>query len=133
MTGFTARLELPRFIPKEQILGKHVYDSQVAHVGITNDWNYSSDGHVGIIVKIKNGKKTSTAFIPFSQIDRVGEFILLKTDGAKLQIDIKEAEEPKKTELEKNRKREKPKKTNSKYADEIDFEKLETILLKKTT
>jgi sporulation protein YlmC with PRC-barrel domain len=138
MVGFTAKLELPRFIPKEQILGKHVFDSELTHMGVANDWTYSFDGQVGIIVNMKKGKrKSSTAFVPLSKIDRVGEFILLKTKREKFIEDAKDLEyernvkKRQKSKDEKERKRDRLNKNGQKQADELDFERLDAILLKK--
>jgi len=80
MGDFTAKLELPEFIPKEMILGKYVLDSEVRKIGIIKDWTYSTDGKIKMIVKTRNLKnKTTIILIPFSHIERVGQFVLLKT------------------------------------------------------
>ena len=80
MVDFTAKLELPEFIPKEKIIGKYVLDSEVRHIGIVEDWTYSSDGKVKMVVRTKNlAKKNPVVLIPFSHIEKVGQFVLLKT------------------------------------------------------
>ena len=80
MGNFTAKLQLPKFIPKEQILGKDVFDSEVVSLGVVEDWTYSPDGEVKMVVLYKGeSKKHSFILVPFSHIDRVGQFILLKT------------------------------------------------------
>ena len=80
MGNFIAKLELPRFIPKEQILGKQVFDSEVLCIGLVEDWTYSSEGEIKMVVKIESkDKSNSTVTIPFSHIERVGQFVLLKT------------------------------------------------------
>jgi sporulation protein YlmC with PRC-barrel domain len=78
MGDFTAKLELPAFIPKEQILGKRVLDSAVVDIESVRDWTYSSEGVIGMIVKTNNKAKDTSIFVPFYQIERVGEYILLK-------------------------------------------------------
>jgi hypothetical protein len=55
MGDFTARLELPRFIPKEEILRKQVFDSEVVSLGRALDWTYTSDGEIKMIVKKRQG------------------------------------------------------------------------------
>ena len=76
MVDFTARLELPEFIPKEKIIGKYVLDSEVRHIGIVEDWTYSSDGKIKMVVRTKNlAKKNPVVLIPFSHIEKVGQFV----------------------------------------------------------
>jgi len=129
MAGFTAKLELPRFIPKEEILGKHVFDSGLAYLGIAMDWTYTSDGQIRVVVsKDHSSKKDSFALIPFSHIDRVGQFILLRTSEEEFIEETGEPEKPEEKPSEKPRKEEVPKDQKLKYADEIDEEKLNAIV-----
>jgi len=76
--SFTAKLELPRFIPKEEILGKEVFDSEILYVGSAKDWTYSSDGIIKMVIKAETSVDRAPILIPFYHIDRVGEFIMLK-------------------------------------------------------
>ncbi len=78
MGNFTARLELPYFIPKDDLLGKQVFDSEIVCVGTVKDWTYSEDGIIKMIVKADDGKK-ETMLVPFYTIEKVGQFIMLKT------------------------------------------------------
>jgi len=133
MGNFTAKLELPRFIPKEQILGKHVFDSEVVCIGHVEDWTYSSDGEIKMVVKIKNeDKNPSTTLIPFYYIDRVGQFILLKT---KRDESIKNLQQQTESKVEKEGKKaikkEDLKNNQLKYFDEIDQKKLNQLVKEK--
>ncbi len=128
MVGFTAKLELPRFIPIEEILGKHVFDSGLVHVGITRDWTYSPDGQVKLVVQKDSGSKSSSiALIPFSHLDRVGQVILLKTSGVKYTMTSQGQAESEEVEKERE---EAPENRKLKYADEIDQEKLNALIRK---
>lgn len=114
MGDFTAHLELPRFIPKEEIMKKQVFDSEVVCLGRVHDWTYLSDGEIKMIVKRREGTDTLVTFVPFSHIERVGEFILLKTKGDKYKVSKQRAKENK--EEKSNKKREDE---ELKYFDEI--------------
>jgi len=128
MVGFTAKLELPRFIPVEELLGKHVFDSGLVHIGVTRNWTYSPDGQVKLVVKKDaGGKSSSIALVPFSHIDRVGQVILLKTSGVKYIMTSKEQAE---SEEVKQAIEEAPESRKLKYADEIDQEKLNALIRK---
>lgn len=117
MGDFTAKLELPQFIPKEQILGKYVFDSGIVCMGVVEDWTYSSDGEIKMVVRMKNAKnKCSTVLIPFSYIERVGQFILLKTKREKFGEDS--GNQAKKM------------KEGNKYFNEIDEKKLNNLIKK---
>ncbi len=129
MAGFTAKLELPTFIPKEEILGKHVFDSGLVYLGLAKDWTYTSDGQIRVVVSSDHAsKKNSVALIPFSHIDRVGQFILLRTSEEEFIEEREEPEEKEERASEKPRKEEAPKDQRLKYADEIDEEKLNAII-----
>lgn len=86
MDSFTAQFELPKFIPKEEIMGKRVFDSEVVYLGIVEDWTYASDGEIKMVVKKREGTEILRALISFSHIDRVGQFILLKKKGDEYKI-----------------------------------------------
>jgi len=151
MGGFTAKLDLPSFIPKERILGKYVFDSDVVCIGLVRDWTYSADGEIKMVVKPENAaSKTSTILIPFYYIDKVGQFILLKTKSEKFIEDIKKEtekegvqnDELKRSETmgnqkqetkgkgEKEGRKEKLKNGELKYFDEIDKKKLNQFIKK---
>ena len=128
MGNFTAKLELPRFIPKEQILRKYVLDSEVVCIGLVEDWTYFSDGEIKMVVKPKNGaKKASNILVPFSHVDRVGQFILLKTKRENIIENIKQQVESK----DKNKRKKQGHKNKLKQFDEIDEKILNQFLKKK--
>ena len=119
MGNFTAKLELPRFIPKEQIFGKYVLDSEVVGIGLVEDWTYTPDGVVKMVVKRSDEtKKNSTILIPFSHIAEVGEFILLKTK-------IREEERKPKKEVKEESVKEEKKKERLENEDLISFDKID--------
>ena len=60
MVDFVARLDLPLFIPKEEILGKYVFDYDIVCIGIVKDWTYMSDGEVKMIVRRESKKYGSS-------------------------------------------------------------------------
>jgi len=115
MGDFTAHLELPRFIPKEEIMKKQVFDSEVVCLGRVQDWTYLSDGEIKMIVKRREGTDTLITMIPFSHIERVGEFILLKTKGDKYKISKQRGGEGKEDKSNKKREDE-----ELKYFDEVE-------------
>lgn len=76
---FIAKSDLPRFIAKEEIMGKSVFDSELVYLGIVEDWTYGSDGKIRMVVnKKEEGKEISKVSIPFSHINKVGQCILLE-------------------------------------------------------
>ncbi|MFB0504038.1 MAG: hypothetical protein ACETWE_09410 [Candidatus Bathyarchaeia archaeon] len=79
MGNFIARLELPKFIPKEEIMRKRVFDSELLCLGRVLDWTYSPDGEIKMVVKRRQGNDALITLIPFSHIEKVGETVLLKT------------------------------------------------------
>ncbi len=131
MGNFAAKLELPRFIPKEEILGKHVLDSEVVYVGLVEDWTYSHDGIIKMVIKTKKETKTAlTLLVPFSHIDRVGQFILLKT---KMERFVEHLPQPiGRHQMERTDEKEKTKKQDElKHFDELDKQKLDKLIKKK--
>jgi len=79
--GFTATLRLPRYYPKEELLGKVVFDYELDRVGQVVDWTYTPSGIISLVVSgrtlrgmLKEGDCLS---VSFECIDRVGNFILL--------------------------------------------------------
>jgi len=133
MGDFAAKLELPRFIPKEEILGKYVFDSEVVCIGLVEDWTYSSDGEIKMVVKAKDGAKNSTVFIPFYHIDRVGQFVLLKTKRENFieKLELEPKVEKGKKEEKKEEKNEPPKNEELRYFHEIDEKKINQLIKKK--
>lgn len=98
---FRATLELPEYIPKERVLGKDVFDSEVEKVGRVRDWDYKPDGVIYLVVDRDGGnpskrKKPNAreVLIPFANVDRVGDFILLDAPlGSLIQEGDREAED----------------------------------------
>ena len=127
MRDFSAILELPMFIPKEQILGKYVFDSEVVCIGSVEDWTYSSDGVVKMVVHRENeANGTSTVLIPFNHIGRVGQFVLLRTRREEY------IDKPSKRPEETGEKKKEQKNNEMKYFDRIDTRKLDHVAGKRT-
>lgn len=80
-SGFTATLRLPRYIPKDSLLGKVVFDYDLERVGQVVDWTYTIEGNISLVVSgkdlSKRVKEGGSVFVPFEYIERVGRFILL--------------------------------------------------------
>jgi sporulation protein YlmC with PRC-barrel domain len=80
-TRFVATLKLPRYFPKEEILGKAVFDNQLERIGQATDWTYTPSGNISLIVSGKILKEMlkegDSLLVPFEDIERVGDFILL--------------------------------------------------------
>ena len=140
MGNFTAKLALPRYISKDGVLRKYVFDSELQCIGFARDWTYTSDGDVKIVVGAENESGSSPDFlIPFSQIEKIGQFIVLKTkkkSSWKLEKKPENTEESilEGTEISKSsnsKKREDKTENNLKYFTEIDEEKLDLLLKKK--
>lgn len=79
--SFRAQLVLPRCIPKEELLGKFVFDENLSRLGQTVDWTYSRDGRVSMVVggggfsqALKRGERL---LVPFECIKNASQFILL--------------------------------------------------------
>ena len=95
-----ATLELPKYIPKEELLGKDVFDSEIEKVGRVRDWDYEPDGVIHLVVDRDEGnppkRKRPNArevLIPFANVDRVGSFILLDAPLGSLIQEEDEGEE----------------------------------------
>ncbi len=99
MGKFRAELELPRFILRDDILGKEVFDNNLLYVGKVADWDYSSDGIIKMILKNDNIKLS--IIIPFYFIEKVGNFIELKVSRTQFIKDIGSIKEPVEMEARK--------------------------------
>lgn len=80
-SGFTATLRLPKYIPKDSLLGKIVFDYDLERIGQVIDWTYTPEGNISLVVSGKDLGKSlkggDRLLIPFEHIERVGKFILL--------------------------------------------------------
>ena len=78
--SFTAVLRLPKYIPKEKLMGKVVFDLDLNSMGKSIDWTYTPSGQISLIVSEvseENPKHGDGILVPFEYIERVGDFILL--------------------------------------------------------
>ncbi len=78
--SFTAVLRLPKYIPKEKLIGKVVFDLDLNSMGKSIDWTYTPSGQISLIVSDvskQNPKNSDGILVPFEYIERVGDFILL--------------------------------------------------------
>ena len=88
MGCFSAKLELPEYFPKEEILNKKVFDAEIKFIGPVIDWTYSSDGTIKMIVKNEDDPTKVPVLIPFFQIHTVGEHIILKVKKGELKTEF---------------------------------------------
>lgn len=108
--SFRAKLVLPRYIPKEELLGKFVFDENLSRLGQTVDWTYSPDGRVSMVVggggfsqALKRGERL---LVPFECIKNASQFILLSKSLGELATNealIKEKPELRKPTIIKPR------------------------------
>jgi hypothetical protein len=78
--GFTAKLKLPKYIPKDRILGRYVFDFDLERIGKAVDWTYTPEGQVVLIVSGKGVEGRLGAediHVPFEYIERASKIILL--------------------------------------------------------
>ena len=79
--GFTATLSLPKYIPKDRLLGRVVFDYDLERIGQAVNWTYTPEGQISLIVSGDDLKERlkgdDTVLIPFRYIDRAGRVILL--------------------------------------------------------
>ena len=81
MGKFKAQMELPRFVSKEEILGKEVYDADLLYMGTAKDCAWASDGIIRMILKDDDNK--IAIIVPFHHIKEVGAYIKLKVSQTK--------------------------------------------------
>lgn len=99
MGNFKAQLELPRFISRDEILGKDVFDYNLLYVGRVADWTYDSDGTIKMVLRNDNNK--ISIIIPFYFIEKVGTYIELKVSRTQFIKDIGNIKEPPEVEVRK--------------------------------
>jgi len=124
MGGFTAKLELPAFVPKREILGKQVFDRELVCIGAVKDWDIFPDGLIKIVVK--TDKRKNPILVPFSHIKIVGDLIMLKTRRNEYGETVEEVQEG---ELKSSDEID-PKKGELKSFDEIDIGKIDRLVNK---
>lgn len=136
-SGFTATLRLPKYIPKDNLLGKVVFDYDLERVGQIIDWTYTPEGIISLVVsRKKNPEEGDRVFIPFKYIERVGRFILLSEPMDSLlpknasmgKEDREEKEELGKTLKEKETRDKGKEKRELKGFDELEKEVLSNLI-----
>lgn len=77
--GFRKYINL-RYFKKEEVLGKEVFDADARRVGYVKDWTYTPGERQRCVAIVVAEKKEGdeVGVIPIDEIDRIGEFILLK-------------------------------------------------------
>jgi sporulation protein YlmC with PRC-barrel domain len=120
--GFEALLILPKYIPKNKIIGKHVFDYDLKRVGQAVDWTYTQEGEVSLIVSGLSNEDFLTTnkniFVPFRYIERAKKIIILSKSIKKI------LEDKKRREVYKQKKQ----KESSKYFDEINKEIFKSLI-----
>lgn len=60
---------------REELVGREMIDGEAKRVGTAKDLAWSTDGSLAIIVELNNEEE---AFLPFEDIDRIGDVIFVK-------------------------------------------------------
>jgi sporulation protein YlmC with PRC-barrel domain len=67
---------------REELVGKEIINGDAKKVGIAKDLAWTSEGRLALIVEIKDDEE---AFLPFEEIERVGDVVFVKPKST-LQI-----------------------------------------------
>ena len=71
---------------REEVIGKDVIDSDANKIGIAKDLAWSEDGVFAIIVE---GADEEEFFLPFDNVEKVGDVIFVKAKASLLSIPMK--------------------------------------------
>jgi sporulation protein YlmC with PRC-barrel domain len=64
---------------REEIIGKEVIDSDARKVGSSKDIAWSDDGSLALIIELGDEEE---AFLPFDQIERIGDVVFIKAKSS---------------------------------------------------
>jgi len=67
---------------REELVGKEIIDGDAKKVGIAKDLAWASEGKLALIVETSDDEE---AFLPFEEIERVGDVVFVKSKST-LQI-----------------------------------------------
>ena len=64
---------------REDAIGKEVIDNDARKIGLAKDLAWSNDGKLAIVIELANEEE---AFLPFDEIERIGDVIFVKAKSA---------------------------------------------------
>jgi sporulation protein YlmC with PRC-barrel domain len=82
LTNLGVLLLEDKYFPKEELIEKPVYNSRGMKIGQIIDVGYSINGQVALVVGINKDKEK---IIPFTQIEEIGDIVLLSPEAEKLR------------------------------------------------
>ncbi len=82
LTNLGVLLLEDKYFPKEELLEKPVFNSRGMRIGQVMDVGYSINGKVALVVRINKDKEK---IIPFTQIEEIGDIVLLSPEAEKIR------------------------------------------------
>jgi sporulation protein YlmC with PRC-barrel domain len=64
---------------REDVIGKEIIDSDAKKVGSSKDIAWSDDGRLALIIETADEEE---AFLPFDQIERIGDVVFIKAKSS---------------------------------------------------
>lgn len=64
---------------REDAIGKEVIDGDARRIGLAKDLAWSNDGKMALVIELTNEDE---AFLPFDEIERIGDVIFVKAKSA---------------------------------------------------
>jgi sporulation protein YlmC with PRC-barrel domain len=64
---------------REELIGKELIDGDAKRVGIAKDLAWTQDGRLALIVELSDEEE---AFLPFEEIERIGDVVFVKPKTA---------------------------------------------------
>jgi sporulation protein YlmC with PRC-barrel domain len=64
---------------REEVIGKELIDGDAKRVGIAKDLAWTQDGRLALIVELSDEEE---AFLPFEEIERIGDVVFVKPKTA---------------------------------------------------
>ncbi len=64
---------------REEIIGKELIDGDAKRIGIAKDLAWTGDGKLALIVELADEEE---AFLPFEEIERIGDVVFVKPKSA---------------------------------------------------
>jgi len=64
---------------REELVGKEIINSEAKKLGIAKDLAWADDGQLALIVELSDEEE---AFLPFDEIERVGDVVFVNTKSA---------------------------------------------------
>jgi sporulation protein YlmC with PRC-barrel domain len=77
---------LVRWRKREEVIGKDIIDGDARKIGVTKDLAWSEDGVFALIVE---GADEEESFLPFDNVEKVGDVIFVKAKASLLSIPMR--------------------------------------------